>query len=207
MQCSWEVGMVSEDTLTLMNLVIFDLETTGLSASLDDIIQIAAVRMRMGEILETEFFSTYVRPTRPVPSFITSFTGITNAQVERAPKPITALAEFSRFTGDSVLIAHNGARFDMPFIRESCARLAIPVRPVEFIDSIAFSRKVWGGRAGHGLDAVMTRLEISAAGHRRHDARSDVRILAEAVRRMWSRLTPDFGICPVDKRSGVLPVI
>jgi DNA polymerase III epsilon subunit-like protein len=70
---------------------------------------------------------------------------------------------------------------------------------------MAFSRKIWGGRGGHGLDAVMARLRIGMDGGRRHDARGDVRALAEAVRRMWAQLNSDYHTCPVECGTGVLP--
>jgi DNA polymerase III epsilon subunit-like protein len=188
-----------------MDIVIFDLETTGLSPSSDEIIQIAAVRMRAGWVLEQESFATFVRPARRIPPFISSYTGISNADVQDAPCAPEALAGFSRFVGGATLVAHNGKRFDMPFIREACARHELPVRPVGFVDSMSFSRKLWGGRGGHGLDAVMSRLRLSANGARRHDARGDVRILAEAVRRMWVHLGGDFTHWPVDCGAGVIP--
>ena len=188
-----------------MHIVIFDLETTGLSPSSHEIIQIAGVRMRAGRILEEEAFATFVRPANRIPSFIADYTGITNRHVQNAPLAAAALVSFSRFVGDATLIAHNGQRFDMPFIRESCARHRLPVRTVGFVDSMAFSRKLWGGRGGHGLDNVMDRLQLAAHGARRHDARGDVQILAEAVRRMWGRLCPNFQDCPVTLGSGVMP--
>lgn len=188
-----------------MELVIFDLETTGLSPYQHEIIQIAGVRMKAGRILEKEFFSTYVKPRAVISPFITRYTGITNDHVKGTPKAKDALVEFSSFVGDAVLIAHNGKTFDMPFIRESCARSRLPVREVGFVDSMAFSRKIWGGRGGHSLDAVMERLRLKAKDNRRHDARGDVRILAEAVRRMWGKLTPSYKTCPVECDTGWLP--
>lgn len=188
-----------------MEVVIFDLETTGLSPYRDEIIQIAAVRMKSGAVIETDFFSSYVKPRGRISSFIASYTGITNAHVQDAPGARDALAAFSQFAGNALLIAHNGQRFDMPFIRESCTRESLPTRSVGFVDSMAFSRKLWGGRGGHGLDAVMDRLQLSGEGHRRHDARGDVCILAEAVRRMWSKLGSDFYSCPVPCGSGLIP--
>jgi len=188
-----------------MNIVIFDLETTGFSPYQHEIIQIAAVRMQGGRILEQEVFASFVKPTCRIPSFISQYTGISNAQVHNAPRSEEALVNFSRFVGDATLIAHNGQRFDMPFIRESCTRHSLPVRSVGFVDSMSFSRKLWGGRGGHGLDAIMERLNLSAQGARRHDARGDVQILAEAVQSMWAKLDPDFLTLPTPSVSGVLP--
>ncbi len=192
-----------------MTLIIFDLETTGLSPYHNEIIQIAAVKVRGGSWDSGERFETFVRPQRRVPSFITGLTGITNAHVADAPSPIEALMGFSRFVGeeDATLIAHNGPGFDMRFIAENCTRHGLPVRETSVIDSRAFSRKIWGGRGGHGLDAVLSRLGLSANGVRRHDARGDVHLLAQAVRTMWGQLVPDFQSCPVKRSTGMIPCL
>ena len=102
-----------------MNLVIFDLETTGFSPYKNEIIQIAAVRVRDGQVLtaETDRFETFVRPRQPIPWFISNLTGIWQDDTGEAPTAEDALRAFSQFVGDSTLVAHNGARFDLPFTR------------------------------------------------------------------------------------------
>lgn len=191
-----------------MNLIIFDLETTGLRPCLHEIIQIAAVKVKNGEWDKGELFDSYVRPEQRVPSFITHLTGISQAQVAQAPSPAEVLMQFSRFVGqNATLIAHNGLRFDMRFIAESCKRLDMPVRETSALDSRSFSRKIWGGRGGHGLDAVLDRVGVSSKGVKRHDARGDVQLLSQAVQYMWERLTPSFKDCPVDCSVGVIPAL
>ncbi len=185
-----------------MDIVIFDLETTGFSHAWSEIIQIAGVRMRDGLVDVDHAFSTFVRPERRVPHFITEITGITNDDVRVAPKLPEALVSFSHFVGDAVLLGHNARRFDMPFLRESCARHQLPVRRVGFVDSLDLSRQLWGGGVGHGLDAIIERLEISEDAER-HTAPGDVAILAEAVLRMWRLL--GCHPCPDDCEPGFLP--
>lgn len=193
---------------SFMNLIIFDLETTGLLPSQHEIIQIAAMKVQHGRWDAGEYFDSYVRPENHIPSFITKLTGITQAQVADAPSPVDVLMQFSRFVGqNATLIAHNGLRFDMRFIAENCMRYGIPVRETSALDSRSFSRKIWGGKGGHGLDAVLSRLGLSSEGVRRHDARGDVQLLAEAVKQMWTRLTPSFKDCPVDLSVGVIPAL
>jgi len=188
-----------------MDLVVFDLETTGLSPAASDIIQIAAVRVRLGNILHAESFSTFVNPGYSIPSFITSYTGISNAHVLNAPTAATALPQFSRFVGESTLLAHNGHRFDMPFIRAACMKSRLPTRSIAYADSIYLSKRVWQTSRGHGLDAVLERLGLNTSGYRRHDARGDVGLLAEAVVKMWRHLTPCCTALPVPIFSGVFP--
>lgn len=188
-----------------MEVVVFDLETTGLSPYTDEIIQIAGMRMRSGQVLETDFFPLTSNQSGRFSSFISSYTGISNAHVKNAPGAGDTLCEFSDFVGNATLIAHNRQRFDMPFIRETCQREHLLTRNINFVDSINFSRKIWGGRGGHSLDAVMSRLQITENGNRRHDARGDVRILAEAVHLMWSQLCPGYLTWPVPCGRVVLP--
>ena len=190
-----------------MTLTIFDLETTGFSSSHDDILQIAAVKMRTEDGGIADSFSTFVKPRRKIPPHITKLTGITEADVVNACATEVALQDFSRFAGDDVLVAHCGLQFDMRFIRAGCTRLNLPERPVRVIDSRAFSRRLWGKGAGHSLDQVLARLGISAEGVRRHDARGDVHLLALAVHRLWARLTTIAEPCPVTHGFGVVPLV
>ena len=197
-------GKLVSTTKPPMELAIFDLETTGFSPTRDEIIQIAAVRIRDGEVVAGESFASFVRPEKRVPYFITEITGVTPADVCDAPDPASALQAFSRFVGDATLVAHNGWRFDLSFIRETCKRHQLAMREVPFFDSLSLSRLVWSGADSHSLDAIMDRLGLSGDGHRRHDARGDVQILAEAVGRMW-RLCAEPECCPVPIAGGHLP--
>ncbi|MES2596219.1 MAG: 3'-5' exonuclease [Verrucomicrobiota bacterium] len=192
-----------------MNLIIFDLETTGLSPLYHEIIQIAAVKVRAGQWEDEELFDTFVQPRQQISGFITGLTGITQAHVTGAPSPAEALMSFSRFVGaeGAMLIAHNGPCFDMRFIAENCTRHGLPVRETQNLDSRAFSRKIWGGRSGHGLDPILDRLGLSTAGVKRHDARGDVYLLTQAVKKMWGQLVPDFQTCPVTTKIGVIPAV
>lgn len=188
-----------------MELIVFDLETTGLSPAANDIIQIAAVRLRLGSVVHAESFSTFVNPGCRIPSFIVSYTGISDADVRNAPPAAEALAAFSRFVGPCTLLAHNGHRFDMPFIRAACTKSGLRTREVDYADSIHFSKRLWAGQRRHGLDQVVERLRLDAVRYRRHDARGDVGLLAEAVAQMWRRVTPDCASLPVPVYKGVLP--
>lgn len=188
-----------------MDLVIFDLETTGLSPEANDIIQIAAVRMRGGDVCHAESFATFVDPGYRIPPFITSYTGISDREVRGAPSVAVALSAFARFVGDGTLLAHNGHRFDMPFIQSACAKTRLATRPVPYADSIYLSKLIWGRGGRHGLDRVIDRLGLSRGTFRRHDARGDVGLLAAAVKQMWQQLSPGCTSFPAPLFHGVLP--
>jgi DNA polymerase III subunit epsilon len=134
--------------------VVFDLETTGLSARDSEICEIGAVRLRGLEPAGT--FQTFVRPRTPLPSTIAALTGIRDGDLRCAPPPDAAVRRFLAFAGDCVLVAHN-ARFDLAFLdraveRFEGRRVAAPV-----LDTVALARALLGGRAGRTSLASLSR--------------------------------------------------
>ena len=100
------------------------------------------------------------------------------------------LKNFSVYCGDSVLVAHNGHRFDIPFIEAACRDRKRRKRDVRYIDSMHLSWQVWGRARGtsHSLDNVTRRLRIRRDGIRRHDARGDVELTARCIIALLDRI-------------------
>lgn len=96
--------------------VVFDIETTGLSITRNNITELAAIKMTGGQ--EIDRYSTFVNPHEKIPYHIQQLTNITDEMVKDAPDLEPVLKKFVEFIGDSILIAHN-ARFDMGFIQAS----------------------------------------------------------------------------------------
>ncbi|MDD4097059.1 MAG: exonuclease domain-containing protein [Oscillospiraceae bacterium] len=99
---------------SLTDFVVFDIETTGLRSE-DEILEIGALKVRDGEV--SDVFSSFIRPRRPIPPSTTIFNGITNSMVKDAEPVESVLAEFFDFVGGDVVMGHNIAAFDIPFIR------------------------------------------------------------------------------------------
>ena len=76
--------------------MVVDLETTGLGAGAE-ITEIGAVRVRDGAVVDE--FSSLVKPSRPIPPFITSLTGITPAMVADADPIAAILDRFMEWSG------------------------------------------------------------------------------------------------------------
>ena len=204
-----KVGEIGFKVKPFHDMVVFDLETTGLSPENDEIIQIAAIRMIQGQIIEEDFFFSYVKPENPIPSFISSYTGVTEKDVAQAPTPEKVLAEFSRFCKDSLLAAHNGARFDVPFIRKACERKSMKTRETHSIDSMHLSWNLWGRPKGlsHSLDNVISRLDVSQSDIRRHDARGDVMVTARCIQKMVVRIKEQSREVALKINTCVIPEI
>ena len=99
------------------NYVVFDLETTGISAVKDDIIEISALKVKNHEQVET--FSRLVNPRRPIPAGATKVNGITDEMVQSEPGLEFILPEFLDFIDGEILIGHNIQSFDLLFLNRA----------------------------------------------------------------------------------------
>jgi DNA polymerase III subunit epsilon len=124
--------------------VVFDLETTGLSARDCRICEIGAVRVRALELVDT--FETLVDPGVRLPSFVSTLTGIRNEDLRGAPRPEIAVRRFLEFAGDAPLVAHN-ARFDLAFLERQVERLTGRRVATPVVDTVWLARKLLHGRS------------------------------------------------------------
>jgi DNA polymerase-3 subunit epsilon len=191
----------------LRDIVVFDLETTGLDPYYDEIIEIAAIRILDGEIAADQHFHTLVKPKRAIPLDVTLITGISNRTVRNAPQVVCALREFSDFCGNSLLVAHYGHRFDMKFLEAACRRRTKGLREVDYIDSMHLSWLLWGRRCGksHSLDSVISRFKISRTKHRRHRALGDAHLTAQCVTKLLSCLQKERKGHKIKVYKGIIP--
>ena len=172
--------------------IIFDLETTGLSAATERIIEIGAVKVENGEILES--FDLFVDPEKAITPEITRLTSITNEMVAGAPKEAEALEQFFRFCdGCDILVAHN-ADFDMGFLRAAIRRCGREEDPVQ-IDTLVMARAMYPELKKHKLDTIAERLGVTQK--HLHRAADDARVLAEIFLKMVQKLVEDVGITKV----------
>lgn len=169
---------VLESRLEDLTYVVFDTETTGLTPSTDEIVQIAAVRVVNGRRVRREVFDTLVDPQRPIPQSSTEVHGITEDMVKGAPLMAEAGRQFHDFARGAVLIAHN-APFDMEFLRRHERDIgAVFDHPV--LDTVLLSAVVYGQLEQHSLDALTARLGITIPEEARHTAIGDTVATADA---------------------------
>ena len=143
--------------------VAFDLETTGLSAQHDVIIEIGAVVMKRGEVLDT--FQTFVAPGRKLTPKIIDLTGITDEMLVGAPPIDEILPKFLEFVGGRPLCAHN-ADFDIGFVTAACERLNIPFQPTS-LDTLILAQNLLPDLGKYKLNIVADFLSLPGFNHHR----------------------------------------
>ena len=162
--------------------VVFDIETTGLSAEKCDIIEIGAVKVKGGQILDR--FSEFVNPHKPIPFRITELTSITDAQVADAPGIDVILPRFKEFCKGCVLVAHN-ADFDCSFIHNKARDMGIDW-DFTFADTMPMSRYLIPGIGKLTLDNVAKALNVHLGHHHRavDDAECTALIFIELCKKL-----------------------
>ena len=169
-------------------IIIFDVETTGLSPTHDRLTEIGAVRMRGMQVVET--FNTMVDPEQPIPAKIVELTGITDAMVEGAPKEAEALRKFMEFCGENPVLAAHNAKFDTSFVRNVCKRQHITF-DFATLDTLILCKCMLPTMSRHRLDGVAKALKLGKFDH--HRASDDAQMLAKIYKELVSRLIQTKG--------------
>ena len=161
----------------LERYVTFDLETTDKDVEVCEVIEIGAVRVVGGEIVDR--FHSLVRPYRPITPGATKVHGYTDGDVRNARPFAEVWPEFRAFIGDDVLIAHNGQHFDIPVLRRLAAGRE-GVDTLVFYDTLPLVRSL--SRDSAKLEDLALRFGIDAG--RAHHALDDAVTLARVYREL-----------------------
>ncbi len=144
--------------------VVFDVETTGLSAVYDTIIELAAVKIKNGEIIDK--FERFANPHQPLSQTIIDLTGITDDMLQDAPEVEEVLQEFHDWIGDGILVAHN-ASFDIGFINQGFQRIDLEKVKNPVIDTLELSRFILPQLKSHRLNILCKHYGIELTQHHR----------------------------------------
>lgn len=161
--------------------VVFDLETTGLSATRNRIIEIGAVKFVDGK--EVGRFSEFVNPRVPIPYFIEKLTSISDDMVLDADPIEVVLPKFLEFSEGAVFVAHN-ADFDMGFVLHNAQKLGIEV-DATYLDTVSIARKLIPDISRFRLNNVAKKLGVSLENH--HRAVDDASCTAEIFMKFMDR--------------------
>ena len=162
--------------------VAFDLETTGLYARRDRIIEIGAVRMKNGQ--EIDRFQTFVDPGCRLEKRTTELTGITDEMLRGAPKIQEALPKFLEFVDGSVLVAHNAA-FDTTFIQKACQDQGISY-DLTSVDTLTISQNILTHLHKFTLDVVAKDFDMADFNH--HRAGDDALVCGRIMGKLMEKL-------------------
>ncbi|WP_078554619.1 PolC-type DNA polymerase III [Bacillus alkalicellulosilyticus] len=144
--------------------VVFDVETTGLSAVYNKIIELAAVKIKNGEIIDR--FESFADPHEPLSKIIIELTGITDDMVQGAPEIEGVLRDFHQFAGDATLVAHN-ASFDMGFINVGYRNIGLGDATNPVIDTLELGRFLYPELKNHRLNTLCKKFDIELVSHHR----------------------------------------
>ena len=177
--------------------VAFDLETTGLDSRSDAIIEIGAVRMRNGEVVDK--FASFAWPGHALSAKTVSLTGITDEMLSGAPSPDEAVDHFLDWAGGLPLVAHN-AEFDTGFVRTYCRKSGREFDPLYF-DTMLLSQYLCPGLNNHKLDTVANHLNLPPFQH--HRAFDDAAVCGDIFYRLLPKLR-DLGVERAERINSVL---
>ena len=169
-----EMYMIDDEALMITNpkdkkideeeFVVFDIETTGLNSHTNKIIEIGAVKIKAGRIIDR--YSQLINPGISIPYHITEITSITNEQVANQPKIDEVIGKFVDFIGDAVLVAHN-APFDMGFIKRDIKEYLNIDLENSVIDTLQMARDLFPDFKKYGLGDLNKSLGLALEKHHR----------------------------------------
>jgi DNA polymerase-3 subunit epsilon len=174
--------------------VVTDTETTGTKAKTNRIIEIGAVKLTDGEVVDR--FQQLVNPQRSVPSRITKLTGITTGMVFEAPTIDEVLPEYLDFLGDDILAAHN-LPFDERFLNRELERTGRRALENETLCTLRLARRLLPGLNSKGLTRLAQFYGVDVDG--RHRALGDAEATAIVLKRFFAQLDFEHEIDTVDE--------
>lgn len=188
-----EANMIDDHALLVLNpadmtyedreFVIFDVETTGLSSVYDTIIEIGAVKMKNGEVIDR--FDKFINPHHPLSEQTINLTSITDEMVSAADDEAVVIQQFKEFYGDDPLCGHN-VQFDVGFVNAALRRANLEEIQQPVVDTLEVSRLLHPEQTRHTLDSLAKKYDVVLEHH--HRANQD----AEATGYLMFKLLDAF---------------
>lgn len=167
------------------NYVVFDLETTGFSANFNKLIEIGAVKVHNGQIIDK--FQRFIKIDIPVPEIITNLTGITDDDLAGGVELKNALTDFYEWSKDHVLVAHN-AMFDMQFLARNYERTLNMTVTQPVLDTLELSRFLNPESTYHSLKILAKKYQVPLDSSSHHRADYDAEKLTEIFVKMLNQI-------------------
>ena len=168
---------------------VLDVETTGLSARNNHIIEIGIVKVKNLKI--TNRFQSFVNPGCEIPYFITQLTGITNDDVYDAPNFGNLLDEINNFIGSSVISGHN-LSFDDSFLSYEYIRNNHEPLSNEKVCTLKIARRLFPSLRSKSLSSISSYLKLKNSNA--HRALADAEVTAQALIKMIKKLQKEENV-------------
>lgn len=174
-------------------IIVFDLETTGLSPATARIIEIGAVKLKNGVVVDE--FNTFVDPEQTLLAETTELTGITDEMLQGAPSEREALQRFYAFceSDSAVLVAHN-ASFDTSFLKAAAIRCKQSYHFTQ-VDTLVIARSIFKSLRSHKLGSIAKHLQLG--DFNAHRACDDARILSLIFQKMLEQIRAEHTLTTV----------
>lgn len=190
-----EMNIVSDDVDIIFNnktynlledtYVVFDTETTGFYAGSDQMIEIGAVKIKDGKIIDR--FDELIDPKRPIPKKITELTFITDEMVKGCASEEEVTKRFIKWAGDNPLVAHN-AKFDISFMKAAFSKYNLGEFDYTVLDTMSIARLLHPEWVNHKLQTLTKKLDIPWDEEKHHRADYDAEGTAYAFHKMAKAL-------------------
>ncbi len=190
-----EINVVNDDVDIIFNnqtynllediYVVFDTETTGFYAGSDQMIEIGAVKIAKGKIIDR--FDELIDPKRPIPKKITDLTFITDEMVAGKDSEENVTKRFLEWAGDLPMVAHN-AKFDISFMKAACSKYNLGEFDKTVLDTMSMARMLHPEWPNHKLQTLTKKLDIPWDEEKHHRADYDAEGTALAFYKMAKAL-------------------
>jgi len=190
-----EINVVNDDVNIVFNnkkydllkqtYVVFDTETTGFYAGTDQMIEIGAVKICEGKILDR--FDALIDPHRSIPTKITELTYITDDMVSGMEDEDVVTKKFLEWCGDLPLVAHN-AKFDISFMKAACNKYNLKEFNPTVLDTMSIARMLHADWPNHKLQTLTKKLDIPWDEDKHHRADYDAEGTALAFYKLCKEL-------------------
>ena len=186
-----EMNIVNDDVDVIFNpkeynllettFVVFDTETTGFYAGSDQMIEIGAVKIENGKIIDR--FDELIDPKRPIPKKITELTFITDEMVHGKDNEENVTKRFLQWAGDLPMVAHN-AKFDISFMKAAVSKYNLPEFNATVLDTMSLARMIHPEWPNHKLQTLTKKFDIPWDEEKHHRADYDAEGTALAFYKM-----------------------
>lgn len=169
-----------------LDYVALDIETTGLSPTFDEIIELSAVRVRGGKPVAE--YTRLVKPSAPLDPYVSELTGITDEILESAAPIAAELPAFFDFVAADVIVGHSVA-YDVNFLYDSAERCGLSVPTNDYVDTLRLSRRLYADLPDHKLATVAQYLGVNQLPE--HRGLADALAAAQCLEAMRQHVESD----------------